>query len=156
MIEELKIAEDREASKLQKRLTRVKAQNEFKNNNLTKASEGFEALTKNTKLTSGSDYYNYAATQFAQFIEDQCRDEFLIKQAYEGIKKALLLKPKKIKYMKLKFFACSYMNLFNEANHAYEQLNRLSPSEIDDKEYDRLIEYVRDNMEVETPTPGQW
>ncbi len=68
MIEELKAAEDKEASKLQKRLIRVKAQNEFKNCNLMKASEGFEALTKNTKLTSGSDYYNYAATQFWLFV----------------------------------------------------------------------------------------
>jgi hypothetical protein len=27
----------------------------------------------------------------------------------------------------------------------------LSPDEIDDKEYERLVEFVKDNIEVETP-----
>lgn len=78
----------------------------------------------------------------------------LIKQAYESIKKALLLKPRKIKYKKLKFFTCVYMNLFNEAYHAYEELRNVSPEEIHDREYDRLIEYVKDNMEIEVTPMG--
>jgi hypothetical protein len=70
MIIELRKAEEKEASKLQKRLTRVKAQNEFKNNNFMQASDGFEKLAKGSRLTSGSDYYNYAATLFKVFMQE--------------------------------------------------------------------------------------
>jgi len=78
-------------------------------------------------------------------------DEDFIKQAYENINKALRLKPDNIKYKKLKFFICSYMNLFNEANRAYLEVKKEAPGEIPDKEYERLVEFVGDNLEVETP-----
>ena len=50
------------------------AQNEFKNGNFTNASYSFENLAKGTKLSTGSDYYNYAATLFKVFMEQKCTD----------------------------------------------------------------------------------
>lgn len=43
------------------------------------------------------------------------------------------------------------MNLFNEANRAYLEVRKEAPGEIPDKEYERLVEFVGDNLEVETP-----
>lgn len=75
MIIDLKTAEQFEASKLQKRLTRVRAQNQFKNNNFVLASDSFGHLAKGTKLTSASDYYNYAATLFKVFMNEEYKDQ---------------------------------------------------------------------------------
>jgi len=43
-------------------------------------------------LTTGSDYYNYAASLYRLFVEEQCTDEDVLKKSYEMINKALNLK----------------------------------------------------------------
>lgn len=53
--------------------------------------------------------------------------------------KALNLKPHKVNYKKLKFFICTYMNKFNEANDVLEELKKIDPKIIDQVEYERLI-----------------
>ena len=44
------------------------------------------------------------------------------------INKALNLKQDNKKYRKLKFFICTYMNKFNEANEMFEDLKIIDPN----------------------------
>ena len=148
-----------QANKLQKRLNRMKAYHDFKKEKFSDASEGYEKLAKGTNMTSASDYYNHASSLFQQFIQQHCDEEMYIKEAYEAISKAIKLKAKK-KYIRLKFFTCCYMNLFNEANKLYERfLKDDKEYGVDPKQYTNLIDHVKNNMENDYEdrweTPGR-
>lgn len=69
MIYQLKNAQDNSAAgKLDKKLKRFRAKKLFTKNQFYDASEKYEELAKGTKLTTGSDYYNHAASLYRLFV----------------------------------------------------------------------------------------